>query len=134
MIVALKCNSYTTTEDAVSAGSLEPAGAALGLSKKKRGEGQWAATQDSGPLSLRTCLRLLLKQNPSQVCALIVLLLGNKSSNPGEKVKFDCTANSSPEVTIIKLNDYIANNCHHKSVRLRSIFALNVQMPKPTST
>lgn len=134
MIVALKGDSYTTTEGAVSAGSLEPAGAALGLSKKRRGERQWVATQDSGLLSPRTCLRLLLKQNPSQVCTLIVLLLGNKSSNPGEKVKFDCTANSSPEVTIIKLNDYIANNCHHKLVRLRSVFALNVQMPKPTST
>lgn len=131
--MALKGDSHTTTEDAVSAGSLEPAAAALGLSKK-RGEGQWVATQDSGLLSLRTCLRLLLKQNPSQVCTLIVLLLGNKSSSPGEKVKFDCAANSSPEVTIIKLNDYIANNCHHKSVRLRSVFALNAQMPKPTST
>lgn len=36
MIVALKGDSYTTTEDAISAGSLEPAGAKQEEKKERR--------------------------------------------------------------------------------------------------
>lgn len=63
MIVALKGDSYTTTENAASAGSLEPTGAVLGLSKNelRRGEWQWVVTQEDGQLPLETCLQLLLK-------------------------------------------------------------------------
>lgn len=78
--------------------------------KRRRGERQWVVTQDGGLFSLWTCSWLLLKQNPSQVCTLMVLLLGNKSSNPGEKVKLDCSANSSPEV---RGNDYGVKWLHH---------------------
>lgn len=82
----------------------------LSKKKRRRGERQWVVSQDGGLFSLWTCLWLLLKQNPSQVCTLMVLLLGNKSSNPGEKVKLDCTANSSPEVCG---NDYRVKWLHH---------------------
>lgn len=90
----------------LSAGSAEPAGAGQGVSKKKLSGGErLAVTWDDGLLSLWRCLQSLLKQNPSQVYTIIVLFLGDKSNHPGQKVKFDCTADSSTEVSG---NDYRA--------------------------
>lgn len=57
--------------------------------KRRRQAVRWSA--------FISCLLLLAEQNQSQVFTLIVLLLGNKSSNPEQKVKFNCTENGSPE-------------------------------------